>query len=157
MRRDMINRFGVSAALGVGLFAAAQGQYNTVGGYDNSPTVGMPIFDAASNTLTNGITLVNFTLLIKAAYAANTGGDLDFEPGNNWTGATIPMNTVVTAKYGVSLSNSLGISRTDLTAGATGWYNSNNNAFYCRGPITLASRVPAPQRLRLALGWPTSE
>jgi hypothetical protein len=130
MRFDVCKRLGAAGTFGLGFVAAAHGQYNTVGAYDATPTAGMPIIDVASNTLVNGITLANFTTMISGAYTANTGGDLDFEPGNNWTGATIGMNVPVTAKYGVSLSNSLSISRTDLTSGATGWRNNNNSTFW---------------------------
>src|SRR5476649_312517 len=98
MRFNLSTRFGVAGTLGLGLLSAANAQYNSVGAYDATPTTGMPIVDAASNTGLNGITLAAFTTLISGAFAGNSGGDMDFEPGNNWTGTVIPMNTIKTFK-----------------------------------------------------------
>ncbi|MHB8635339.1 MAG: hypothetical protein ACYC96_02585 [Fimbriimonadaceae bacterium] len=133
MRLNSIQRFCPAVIFALGLITGAHGQYNTVGAYDATPTLGMPINDAASNFGANGITRANFTTMIAAAFAANTGGDIDFEPGNNWTAATIPMNTPVNMNYGVSLSNQLSVSRTDSTIGATGWFSGSPTAFLTSG------------------------
>ena len=127
MRFNKTIRHGVAMAFGLGFVPAVQAQYHTVGAYDATPTLGMAINDAASDTGANGITRAAFTTLISSAYAADSGGDIDFEPANNWTGATIPMNTPVTIHYGVSQSQLLTMSRTDLTSGATGWFNTAAN------------------------------
>jgi hypothetical protein len=92
----------------------------------------MAINDAASNSLTDGITLSSFEALITSAFAANTGGDMDFEAANGWTGSTIAMNTAVNINYGVSEANSVSISRTDVSSG-TGWNTASNNAWVSSG------------------------
>lgn len=120
----------------------------TVGTYAASPTLGMTINDATSNgTPVTGITLANFQTLVTAAFAAETGGVINAEdqtaggtinPGswrNNNTNYGEGAANVITATYGSTQGNSLGIYRTDTDAAGVpfGINGNTNNAFFASG------------------------
>jgi len=104
---------------------------NTVGAYDPLDTnPSLTISDAASNALTNGISLANFKPLVSSAFANDTGGVWNGEPGSGASGdITMGGNygdgaaNAITANYGTSESHTLNFYRSD----GSGGFSPNNN------------------------------
>jgi hypothetical protein len=123
---------GASHSFGVGISVA------TVGTYAPNPTP-LTINDAASNTITNGLTLANFRTLITSAFAANTGGVIDDEDQsaggtitgkwrNNGTTYGDGSANAISVSYGIAQTNTLNLYRSDLDAtGAPVGINANSN------------------------------
>ncbi len=129
----MIGRFfsnSMTAALIFGVAAAGQNAFgvsisvNTVGAYAPGAAGSPVVNNATSNSAANGIPLAVFQPLVAGAFATNTGGTLNFETSSNWvtsnggaaTGFGDGPTNPITASYGVALSQSLGLWRTDVAA-----------------------------------------
>lgn len=134
----------------------------TVGGYAASPTVGLTVNDATSNTAAGGITLANFQTLVSAAFAANTGGVINAEnqsatPGY-WSNANVNYGdgaaNQITATYGTFQTNSVGIYRTDVDgAGNPTAINGNtNNLFFASGNSYIGTSFASPVNLVFTKG-----
>lgn len=139
----------------------------TVGPYAATPTAGMTISNAVSNTAPNGLTLATFQLLMPTAFAANTGGVINAEdqsaggtiPGvwrNNNTNYGDGVANQITATYGVGQGSSVGIYRTDLdptSSAPVGINGNNNNAFVASGTSYIGVAGPgSPVNLAFTKG-----
>jgi hypothetical protein len=129
----------------------------TVGTYAASPTAGMTINDATSNTAANGITLANFKTLMTTAFAAQTGGLIDGEDQtaggtinpqlwrNNNTNYGDGAANLITAIYGSAQSGSIGLYRTDIdpaTSLPVAINGNNNNTFVASGTSYIGVQGP---------------
>jgi len=123
----------------------------TVGTYAATPTAGMTVNDATSNSAANGITLANFKTLMTASFAGGTGGDIDFEDQtaggtinptywrNNGTSYGDGAANQITATFGIAQSQAVGIYRSDVDGTNTPMAvnGSSNNAFVASGTSYL--------------------
>ena len=123
---------GASRTFGVGIAVG------TVGTYAANPTP-LTINDAASNSVTNGISLANFRTLMTTSFAANTGGVIDNEDQsaggtivgkwrNNGTTYGDGIANAISVSYGTAQTNTLSLYRSDLDAtGLPVGLNANSN------------------------------
>jgi hypothetical protein len=139
----------------------------TVGSYAASPTAGMTINDATSNSAATGITLANFKPLLTAAFAGNTGGDIDAEDQtaggtinptywrNNGTNYGNGAANQITATYGTSQGNALGIYRSDVdpaNGAPFGINGATGNAFVASGTSYIGIQGAMPVNLVFTKG-----
>jgi len=102
----------------------------TVGTYASNPT---PLNIVNAGAYTGQVSLSTFTSDLSAAFAANNGGDITFDtgftPGSNYGDGSANQ---ITATYGTSQGNSVGVYRSDISGLST----ASPQAFFAIQPNT---------------------